>query len=116
MRLVLIRWALAGGILAVCAGAAPFAGVARADSATEAKLRFDHGLELSARGKVQEALNEFFTSNRLSANSSVMFNIAASLAYLGRFNEAFSAYSEYLAQDLSPTDRAEGEKALARIL
>jgi outer membrane receptor for ferrienterochelin and colicins len=89
---------------------------ALADNATEAKLKFDRGLQLYERGRVREALDEFFVSNRLSPNPSVAFNIATCLDALNRFDDAYSAYSEYLAHDLSAAERKQGEEALARIL
>ena len=77
-------------VLAVPAGA-------RADTATEAKLRFDLGVQLLQQRKVREALGELFVSNRLSPNPNALFNIGLCLESLGREDEAFSTYSEYLA-------------------
>lgn len=93
------------------------ANVARADDATEAKLRFDRGVAFIEGGKVRRALDEFFVSNRLSPNPTATYNIAACLEALKRFQEAFSTYSSYLGGfSLSPEERASGQAALSRVL
>jgi len=99
-------------LLLACLAPAP----ASADDATEAKLRFDRGLQHISRGKVRMALDEFFISNRLSANPSTAYNIAACLESLKRHDEAFSAYSEFLTHELSKEQRQAATEALARVL
>lgn len=90
---------------------------ARADDATEAKLRFDRGVAFIERGEVRQALDEFFVSNRLSPNPTATYNIAACLEALERFAEAFSTYSAYLEGfELGAEERSSGRAALARIL
>lgn len=85
---------------------------ARADDATEADLRFQRGRELYRGGKVRDALEQFYVSNRLSPNPSVALAIARCLEVLGKLEEAYGAYTEHLAHPLPPEQRAEAEQAL----
>ncbi len=87
-----------------------------ADDATEAKLRFDRGLAHVEEGKVREALDEFFVSNRLSPNPSTAFNIAACLEALGHHDQAFSAYSEFLSHEVTEEEKGAAQEALDRVL
>lgn len=80
---------------------------ARADSsADEAEARFRRGAELYKRGHYDEALLEFFTSNRLAPNRNVVFNIARSYEALGRYDEAYQYYAAYRAAEPSEKERA----------
>ena len=87
-----------------------------ADSGTEAKFRFDRGLRLYEQRKVREALDEFLVSHRLAPNPAAVFNVGGCFEALGMHEDAFGAYSEYLAHPLSDEERTEGEQALGRIL
>ena len=79
---------------------------ARADSsADEAEARFRRGAELYKRGRFDEALLEFFTSNRLAPNKNVVFNIARSFEALGRFDEAYQYYDACRAAEPSARER-----------
>ncbi len=90
---------------------------ARADDATEAKLRFDRGVAFIESGKVRQALDEFFVSNRLSPNPTATYNIAACLEALERLEEAYSTYSAYLEGfGLGEEERRSGAAAVARIV
>jgi len=105
---------LATVALLLCALADPRP--AAADDATEAKLRFDRGLQYVRKNKVRRALDEFFISNRLSPNPSTAYNIAACLESLDRLDEAFSALSDFMTHDLSSAQREMAAEALARVL
>ena len=91
------------------------AGVAAA-TATEAKLRYARGRRLVEAGQFRAALDELFVSNRLAPHPSAAFLVAQCLELLGRLDDAFSAYEEYLSHDLTDVEREEGRLALARIL
>ncbi|MEQ9504065.1 MAG: PEGA domain-containing protein [Deltaproteobacteria bacterium] len=79
-------------------------------------MRFRRAVQLTHRGRWEAALDDFFVSQRLSPNPNVAFNIALCLEELGRFDEAYSAYAEYLTFELPKDLRREGQEALARIL
>ena len=71
---LLLRLALATTVTVTAAAPS-----ARADSgADEADVRFQRGTALYKAGRFDEALVEFFASNRLAANRNVVFNIARS--------------------------------------
>ena len=89
---------------------------ARADSnADEADQRFRRGAALFKAGHYEEALLEFFSSNRLAHNRNVVFNIARSYEALGRFEEAYRYYAEYGAEESDATERASAERKLAEL-
>lgn len=91
-------------------------GTARADSgADEADQRFRRGAALFRTGQYDEALLEFFASNRLAPNRNVVFNIARTYEALQRFEEAYRYYAEYRAVEPDPTERAAAEKKLAEL-
>jgi hypothetical protein len=90
----------------------------------EASLLFERGNQhlargLRARGRARErelgqALDAYLGVLRLGARTrNVVFNVALTLTELGRDDEAFNYFSEYLhAFDLSAEDRAEGERRI----
>src|SRR5260370_6367656 len=90
---------------------------ARADSlAGEADFHFHRGAQLIQRGKVEEALGEFFFSNRLVHNRTAIFNIARSFELLKRYNEAYRWYSDILSEENVPAaDRKAVEAAIRRL-
>jgi outer membrane receptor for ferrienterochelin and colicins len=89
---------------------------ARADSsADEADARFHRGNQLFKAGRFDEALVEFFTSNRLAHNRNVIFNIARSYEALGRFEEAYRYYAEYIDEEPNKDERAAAQKRLREI-
>src|ERR1700682_1877216 len=90
---------------------------ARADSvADEADFHFHRGAQLTQRGKVEEALGEFFFSNRLVHNRNVVFNIARSFELLKRYNEAYRWYSDILSEENVPAaDRKAVETAIRHL-
>lgn len=85
----------------------------RADStADEAEAHFRRGAALFRAGRHDEALLEFFASQRLSPNRNVVYNIARSYEALGRFDEAYRYYAEYRDEE---TDAAERAAVAARL-
>lgn len=87
---------------------------ARADNtADEADLRFRRGIEAYRARRYEDALSEFFSSNRLVRNVNVLHNIARCYEQLRRYDEAFRYYSEILSTGL--VDRHALEESLARI-
>lgn len=87
-----------------------------ADRSTEAGFHFRRGMELVGKRQYRQALESFFTSNRLSANPSVVNNIGLCLELLGEHDDAFSYFSEFRGLAKEAEDVADAEAALARVL
>lgn len=93
----------------------------------EARLLFERGNQHLARGlrargarrdrELNEALDAYLGVLRLGARTrNVVFNLALTLEELGRDDEAFNYYSEYLRTfDLAEDERAEGQRRLDSI-
>ncbi len=89
---------------------------ALADSgADEADLRFARGTSLYKAGRFEEALGEFFVSNRLAPNRNVVFNIARSYEALKRHEEAYRYYAEYRAAETDPEEQQIADRKLAQL-
>jgi outer membrane receptor for ferrienterochelin and colicins len=87
--------------------------LAHADSAAdEADARFRRGNQLFKAGRYDEALVEFLTSNRLARNRNVIFNIARTYESLGRLEEAYNYYVDYIRERPNRRDRAEAQGRL----
>jgi outer membrane receptor protein involved in Fe transport len=101
-------------VLLVLGGVVPDrAPPARADStADEADARFLRGTQLFKAARYDEALVEFLTSNRLVRNRNVLFNIARTYEALGRFEEAYRYYTEYIRDEPNRGDRAAAQRHL----
>ncbi|HTE50524.1 MAG TPA: TonB-dependent receptor [Kofleriaceae bacterium] len=84
-------------------------------SADEADARFHRGNQLFKAGQYDEALVEFFTSNRLAHNRNVIFNIARSYEALGRFEEAYRYYAEYIAEEPNKDERSAAQRRLKEL-
>ncbi len=79
---------------------------ARADEvADEADFRFNRAAAFFKQGKLEEALSEFLSSNRLVRNRNVIFNIARCFEALKQPNEAHRFYSEILGDEMPEADR-----------
>jgi hypothetical protein len=90
----------------------------------EARVLFERGNEHLARGlrshgrrraqELEQALDAYLGVVRLGARTrNVVYNIAIVFQELGRHEEAFNYYSEYLRTfDLSEEDRADGQRRL----
>src|SRR5260370_27583263 len=103
------------GVIAAAVLAAGFA--ARDDSlGDQADLHVHRGAQLIERGKVEEALSEFFFSNRLVHNRNAVFNIARSFELLKRYNEAYRWYSDILSEENVPAADLEAVEAAIRPL
>jgi outer membrane receptor protein involved in Fe transport len=88
----------------------------RADSnADEAEARFQQGASLYRDKRYQDALLEFFASHRLVPNRNVVFNIARTYEALGRYDEAYRYYNEYLAAERDPGERRTAEAKLVEL-
>ncbi|HYU16290.1 MAG TPA: PEGA domain-containing protein, partial [Candidatus Acidoferrum sp.] len=89
---------------------------ARADSAAdEADARFLHGTQLFKAARYDEALIEFLTSNRLVRNRNVIFNIARTYEALGRLEEAYRYYADYIREEANRNERVEAQRRLHAI-
>jgi len=81
-------------------------GAARAeDVADEAQFHFVRGNQLYRQGRFDDALSEFYVSNRLVPNRNVQFNIARCLEQLKLYDEAFRAWSELDRKEAPPAER-----------
>src|SRR5262245_45874685 len=81
--------------------APPLAVPARAGQvADEAQFHFVRGNNFYRQGRFEEALVEYYMSDRLVPNRNVEFNIARCLEKLKRYEEAFRAWSAVPTQDL----------------
>ena len=65
------------------------------------------------RAELQEALRLFHQSLQITRSRSTVYNVAYCYEELGRYEDAYAYYSEYLAfRDLPDTDRAEARRRL----
>lgn len=85
------------------------------DTADEAEFRFRRGAEHYAKGRTEEALSEFFASNRLAKNRNVSFNIARCFDQLGRSDEAFRWYHDLLSEPWKLEERTRLDEAIAKL-
>lgn len=86
-----------------------------ADVVTEAKQRFDRGLELYAEGEYPLALIEFTRAYQLVPNYRVLYNIGQVGIQLGQYANARRALEEYLTKGggtIAPDRRAAVDKDL----
>lgn len=105
----------AAGIAALALSVLAAPAARAGDEADEAQFHFRRGGQLLKQGRLEEALGEFYASNRLVPNRNVQFNIARVLEELKLFDESFRAFSELGRIDLGPSDRADVDAALARL-
>ena len=73
--------------------------------ADEAQLHFLRGNRAYQEKRFEDALAAYYLSNRLVANRNVQFNIARCLDRLGRYEEAYRAWSTLLDQPLPEKER-----------
>lgn len=85
------------------------------NTADEAGLRFDRGVAFYKARRYEDALAEFFHSNRLVRNSNVILNIARCYEQLGRLEEAYRYYAECLEGALQGPVRQIAEEGIARL-
>lgn len=73
--------------------------------ADEAQFHFLRGNRAYQEKRFEDALAAYYLSNRLVANRNVQFNIARCLDRLGRYEEAYRAWSTLLDQPLPEKER-----------
>src|SRR6185295_5638406 len=86
-----------------------------ADLADEAQFHFERGNQHYRQGRIEEALEAYYASNRLVENRNVQFNIARCLEQLRRHEEAFRAWAALEAQDPPAGERATIAAAIDRL-
>jgi outer membrane receptor for ferrienterochelin and colicins len=102
--------ALAQGVRAAPSGNPP--GV---DLAEEAQVAFELGVQHVQRGEYLQGLSYLLESNRLAPNRNVLYNIAGAYEALGRLEQAFQYYTDYVALETDPEQRAAGQRGLDRL-
>lgn len=85
------------------------------NTADEADLRFRRGVDFYRAGKFEDALSEFFQSNRLVQNVNVVQNIARCYEQLKMYDEAYRYYRDALAANAKAEDKKALNDSLARI-
>lgn len=111
-------------LLALIASVAPSA--ARADANAEARVLFEEGnrrlaAAMHQRGArrhagLEDALESYVASLRIVRSRNAIFNAGSTLQELGRVDEAYDYYREYLAlPDVTGQDRADAEARVAAI-
>jgi outer membrane receptor protein involved in Fe transport len=100
-------------LIAALAGAPALA--AAAPEADEAQFRFLRGNQLYRQGRFEDALSEYYQSNRLVPNRNVEFNIARCLEKLRRFDEAFRVWTALEAGELPEQERALVRESVERL-
>jgi len=92
------------------------ASVARADDAAQARYHDDLARGHYADGRFELAIREFFLEQRIAPNPRIVFNIALCFEELGRVDDAFVFFSDYLASDDADAERRQlATAALARV-
>lgn len=111
------------GVGVLFALGATMSAVAYADEAAQARFHDDLARAHYDAGRFEDAVREFFLEQRLAPNPRVIFNIALCFDQLGRANQAFFYFSEYLASKdeerrafaLSAIERLKPQVAQVRI-
>ena len=106
---------LAFALAAFCAAFALPTRALADNTADEAGLRFDRGVAFYKARQYENALAEFFQSNRLVRNNNVILNIARCYEQLGRMEEAYRYYAEFLEGAGEGQVRKIAEDGIARI-
>ena len=91
------------------------AGGRAGDVADEAQFYFERGNQHYRQGRIEDALEAYYTSNRLVPNRNVAFNIARCLEQLKRYDEAFRAWADLEVQDPPPAEQATVRAAIDRL-
>ena len=86
---------------------------AASSAAAEGRQHFQAGMELIAKGKLDEGIAELEKANEILPHPNVTFNIARALAEAGRLDKAIAAYKKYLASN--PSDRKQVETIVAQL-
>lgn len=86
-----------------------------AGQADEAQFHFLRGNRAYQDKRLEDALASYYLSNRLVANRNVQFNIARCLDRLGRYDEAFRAWSSLVAQNLPEKEQKAAQDAIEQL-
>jgi outer membrane receptor for ferrienterochelin and colicins len=86
-----------------------------ADVADEAQFHFERGNQHYRQGRLEDALADYYASNRLVENRNVEFNIARCLEQLKRYDEAFRAWMAVEAQHPPEAERGTIAAAIDRL-
>ena len=105
---------LALAIFVLASGLPPLA-VMAAPRGDEAQFRFLRGNTFYRQGRFEDALAEYYLSDRLVPNRNVQFNIARTLEKLRRYNEAFRAWSALESDKLPEEEQATIGQSIERL-
>jgi outer membrane receptor protein involved in Fe transport len=86
-----------------------------ADQADEAQFHFLRGNRAYQERRFEDALASYYSSNRLVPNRNVQFNIARCLDRLGRYEEAYRAWSTLLEQALQGKELQAAQEAIEQL-
>jgi outer membrane receptor for ferrienterochelin and colicins len=86
-----------------------------AQQADEAQFHFLRGNRAYQEKRFEDALVSYYLSNRLVANRNVQFNIARCLDRLGRYDEAYRAWSTLLGESLPEKEQKAVQDAIDQL-
>jgi len=96
-------------------GASPAAPSPIVEQADEAQFHFLRGNRAYQDKRFEDALASYYLSNRLVPNRNVQFNIARCLDRLGRYDEAYRAWTTLLDQSLPDKERQAVREAIDQL-
>lgn len=85
------------------------------DLAEEADVAFERGVQHMQEREYLDALTQLLKSNRLAPNKNVLYNIAGAYEALGRYEQAYQYYAEYVLAEQDPRGLADGQRGLDRL-